>query len=161
MAKRMMGDVLTAKEAARYVRLTLPTFYRYIWEGKIEAPKIGGRYRFTKSLLDRWLDKKISGAGDVDQAGCDHGADRCRHRCSQDYRRDHSECAGRTRASHRGHCDCLGQSDRGHDRERLTRSIDRPLASKRPARNSYRTYIIFSAEDATLRLEVREDSLLT
>lgn len=60
-----MGDVLTAREAARYVRLTLPTFYRYIWEGKIEAPKIGKRYRFTKSLLDRWLGKKTRGADDV------------------------------------------------------------------------------------------------
>ena len=65
MAKQITGDVLTAREAARYVRLTLPTFYRYIWEGKIEAPKIGGRYRFTKSLLDRWLGKKSSGANDV------------------------------------------------------------------------------------------------
>ena len=65
MAKRMRGDVLTAREAARYVRLTLPTFYRYIWEGNIEAPKIGGRYRFTKSLLDRWLGKKSSGVHDV------------------------------------------------------------------------------------------------
>src|SRR5262249_15807694 len=58
-------DVLTAKEAARYVRLTLPTFYRYIWKGKIEAPQIGSRYRFTKSLLDRWLGKKPSGTEDV------------------------------------------------------------------------------------------------
>ena len=65
MAKRMRSDVLTAKEAARYVRLTLPTFYRYIWDGKIETPKIGERYRFTKALLDRWLGKKISGAEDV------------------------------------------------------------------------------------------------
>ncbi len=65
MAKRVTGDVLTAKEAARYVRLTLPTFYRYIWERKIEAPKIGGRYRFTKSLLDRWLGKKTAGTDDV------------------------------------------------------------------------------------------------
>lgn len=65
MAKRTMGDVLTAREAARYVRLTLPTFYRYIWEGKIEAPRIGRRYRFTKALLDRWLGKKSSGADDV------------------------------------------------------------------------------------------------
>lgn len=55
-----MSDVLTAKEAARYVRLTLPTFYRYIWEGKLQAPKIGGRYRFKTSLLDRWLGKKKS-----------------------------------------------------------------------------------------------------
>lgn len=65
MRKKSIGDVLTAKEAARYVRLTLATFYRYIWEGKIEAPKIGGRYRFTKSLLDRWLGKKVSGVDDV------------------------------------------------------------------------------------------------
>ncbi len=66
MAKHMsVGPVLTAKEAARYVRLTLPTFYRYIWEGKIDAPKIGGRYRFTKSLLDRWLGKQSSGVDDV------------------------------------------------------------------------------------------------
>lgn len=59
------GDVLTAREAAKYVRLTLATFYRYIWEGKIEAPKIGGRYRFKKSLLDRWLGKKKSGTEDM------------------------------------------------------------------------------------------------
>lgn len=60
-----VGDVMTAKEAAGYVRLTLPTFYRYIWEGKIHAPKIGGRYRFKKSLLDRWLGKKKPGTEDV------------------------------------------------------------------------------------------------
>ena len=52
------GDVLTAREAAKYLRLTLPTFYRYMWEGKIQASKIGGRYRFKRSLLDRWLGKK-------------------------------------------------------------------------------------------------------
>lgn len=59
------GDVLTAREAAKYVRLTLATFYRYIWEGRIEAPKIGGRYRFKKSLLDRWLGKKKAGTEDM------------------------------------------------------------------------------------------------
>ncbi|MCC6966776.1 MAG: excisionase family DNA-binding protein [Nitrospira sp.] len=59
------GDVFTAGEAARYVRLTLPTFYRYIWEGKIQAPKIGGRYRFKRALLDEWLGKKKAGTEDV------------------------------------------------------------------------------------------------
>jgi len=54
-------DILTAREAARYVRLTLPTFYRYIWNGTIPSSKIGGRYRFQKSLLDRWLWKKPQG----------------------------------------------------------------------------------------------------
>ncbi len=59
------GGVLTAREAAKYVRLTLPTFDRYIWEEKIDAPKIGRRYRFKKSLLDQWLGKEKSGTEDV------------------------------------------------------------------------------------------------
>ncbi len=50
-------DVLTAREAAKYLRLALPTFYRYMWQGKVPSSKIGGRYRFKKSLLDRWLGK--------------------------------------------------------------------------------------------------------
>ena len=54
-------DVLTAREAAKYLRLALPTFYRYMWEGKIPSSKIGGRYRFKKSLLDKWLGKKPEG----------------------------------------------------------------------------------------------------
>lgn len=54
-------DVLTAREAARYLRLTLPTFYRYLWSGKIPRSKIGGRYRFKTSLLDQWLGKKPDG----------------------------------------------------------------------------------------------------
>jgi molybdopterin-binding protein len=54
-------DVLTAREAAHYLRLALPTFYRYMWEGKIPSSKIGGRYRFKKSLLDKWLGKDPEG----------------------------------------------------------------------------------------------------
>ena len=53
--------VLTAREAAKYLRLALPTFYRYMWEGKIPSSKIGGRYRFKKAVLDRWLGKKPEG----------------------------------------------------------------------------------------------------
>ena len=53
--------VLTAREAAKYLRLSLPTFYRYLWEGKISRFKIGGRYRFKRSVLDSWLGKKPEG----------------------------------------------------------------------------------------------------
>ncbi len=56
-------DVLTAREAAKYLRLGLPTFYRYLWQGKIPSSKIGGRYRFKKSLLDKWLGTKAEGEG--------------------------------------------------------------------------------------------------
>ena len=58
---RGFQDVLTAREAAKYLRLALPTFYRYLWQGKIPSSKIGGRYRFKKSLLDKWLGKKAEG----------------------------------------------------------------------------------------------------
>ena len=60
-AEKGPQDVLTAREAATYLRLALPTFYRYMWQGKIPSSKIGGRYRFKKSLLDRWLGKKAEG----------------------------------------------------------------------------------------------------
>src|SRR2546427_10915653 len=54
-------DVLTAREAAKYLRLALPTFYRYMWQGKIPSSKIGGRDRFKKPLLDPWAGKKAEG----------------------------------------------------------------------------------------------------
>jgi|SRR5579863_2940066 len=54
-------DVLTAGEAATYLRLTLPTFYRYLRLGTIPKSKIGGRYRFKKSSLDRCLGTKPVG----------------------------------------------------------------------------------------------------
>ena len=53
--------VLTAREAAKYLRLALPTFYRYLWEGKITRSKIGGRYRFKRAVLDSWLGEKPEG----------------------------------------------------------------------------------------------------
>jgi molybdopterin-binding protein len=60
-APRQADDVLTAREAARYLRLTLPTFYRYLWNGTIPSSKIGGRYRFKRTVLDQWLGKKPQG----------------------------------------------------------------------------------------------------
>jgi len=61
MNRPEIQNVLTAEEAARYLRLTLPTFYRYLRLGKIPKAKIGGRYRFKRSSLDRWLGAKPIG----------------------------------------------------------------------------------------------------
>jgi molybdopterin-binding protein len=60
-ARIQSGEILTAREAAQYLRLTLPTFYRYLRENKIEASRVGGRYRFKKSLLNRWLGQQPVG----------------------------------------------------------------------------------------------------
>lgn len=61
--KEPLSDVLTAREAATYLRLALPTLYRYLWQGRIPSSKIGGRYRFKTSLLDQWLGKTVVGDG--------------------------------------------------------------------------------------------------
>lgn len=61
LPKAASGEILTAREAARYLRLALPTFYRYLREGKVPQTKIGGRYRFKKRSLDRWLGTKAAG----------------------------------------------------------------------------------------------------
>jgi excisionase family DNA binding protein len=53
---------MSAKEAARYLKIALPTFYRYLKEEDIPAVKIGGRYKFLKSALDGWLRNKMEDA---------------------------------------------------------------------------------------------------
>lgn len=55
-------EIMSAKEAARYLKIALPTFYRYLKEEDIPAVKIGGRYKFLKSALDGWLRTKMEDA---------------------------------------------------------------------------------------------------
>ena len=52
-------EIMSAKEAASYLKIALPTFYRYLKQEDIPALKIGGRYKFLKSALDDWLRSKM------------------------------------------------------------------------------------------------------
>src|SRR2546428_1281721 len=54
-------DVLTAREAAKYLRLALPTFYRYMWQGEIPSSKIGGRDPVHKTPPGRWVGQQAGG----------------------------------------------------------------------------------------------------
>ena len=47
-----MGQILTAKELADYLKLTEVTIYKYANEGKIPGFKIGNRWRFDKEQID-------------------------------------------------------------------------------------------------------------
>lgn len=51
-------DIMTTKDAAAYLRLTLPTLYRYVAQGKIPCSRIGGRWRFDRKSLDLSLGRK-------------------------------------------------------------------------------------------------------
>lgn len=57
-------EILSAKEAARYLRIALPTFYRYIREERIPCTKIGGRWKFKRSVLEQWLEQRMRDRSD-------------------------------------------------------------------------------------------------
>ena len=52
-----MGQILTTKELAEYLKLTEVTIYKYANEGRIPGFKLGGRWRFDKEKIDELLVK--------------------------------------------------------------------------------------------------------
>ena len=53
-------EVLTVKEASGYLKIAEKTLYRFIREQNIPAFKLGREWRFKKSLLDEWIEKRIN-----------------------------------------------------------------------------------------------------
>jgi excisionase family DNA binding protein len=47
--------VLTTKEACQYLRISRPTYLKYISMGKIKAIKVGKGWKTLKSELDKFL----------------------------------------------------------------------------------------------------------
>jgi excisionase family DNA binding protein len=47
--------VLITREACQYLRISRPTYLKYIYEGKIRAKKVGKGWKVLKSELDRFL----------------------------------------------------------------------------------------------------------
>ncbi len=52
---RTEAQVLTAEEAARYLRLHVKSLYRLGKDGKIPGQKVGGRWRFHRDALEKWV----------------------------------------------------------------------------------------------------------
>jgi len=47
--------VLTTKEAIEYLRISKPTFLKYVSQGRIRAVKAGKGWKVLKAELDRFL----------------------------------------------------------------------------------------------------------
>lgn len=60
MEKSVKEEVLTIKEASDYLKIAEKTLYRFIREQNMPAFKLGREWRFKKSLLDSWIEKRIS-----------------------------------------------------------------------------------------------------
>ena len=44
------------REASDYLGVSRETLYKYVDEEKIPAFKLGNRWKFKKTLLDRWME---------------------------------------------------------------------------------------------------------
>ena len=51
----MKDKIMNTKETCEYLRTTKVTLFKMIRQGKIKANKVGNRYRFLKSELDKYL----------------------------------------------------------------------------------------------------------
>lgn len=55
------AQLMTLRQVADYLGLHYLTIYRLIQERKIPAARLGGRWRFKKEVLDRWLENDMNG----------------------------------------------------------------------------------------------------
>jgi len=52
-------EVMNLRQAAQYLGVSPDTLYRYICDGVVPAFKLGSRWKFRKSVLDRWMERKM------------------------------------------------------------------------------------------------------
>lgn len=57
------GDLLDVREAAAYLKLNEQTVRRLARERQIPGFKVGGSWRFKRSVLDRWTDSQHTESG--------------------------------------------------------------------------------------------------
>jgi len=44
------------REASDYLGVSRETLYKYVYQERIPAFKLGNRWKFKKTLLDRWME---------------------------------------------------------------------------------------------------------
>ena len=49
-------EVMDIREASEYLGVSRETLYKYVFDERIPAFKLGNRWKFKKTLLDRWME---------------------------------------------------------------------------------------------------------
>jgi excisionase family DNA binding protein len=52
-------EVMNLRQASNYLGVSPDTLYRYICDGEVPAFKLGSRWKFRKTVLDRWMERKM------------------------------------------------------------------------------------------------------
>ncbi|MGH9535868.1 MAG: helix-turn-helix domain-containing protein [Terriglobales bacterium] len=51
-------EVMNIRQAADYLGISSDTLYKYLADERIPAFKLGNRWKFKKSVLDRWMERQ-------------------------------------------------------------------------------------------------------
>lgn len=54
----MVADILTVQEVAKMLGLSEVTIYRLAKKGEIPARKVGRSWRFSRSVIEKWVRKE-------------------------------------------------------------------------------------------------------
>ncbi len=69
-----VGDILTLKDVADYLKVTERTIYRLAAAKKIPAFKVGGTWRFSRAEIEQWI-KRQTAEAQIGGVGNDGDAD--------------------------------------------------------------------------------------
>ena len=58
LAQPEVREVMDIRQAAHYLGISADSLYRYAATGFIPAFRLGNRWRFRKSRLDEWMDRR-------------------------------------------------------------------------------------------------------
>jgi excisionase family DNA binding protein len=61
-------EVMNIRQASQYLGVSTDTLYKYVYEEKIPAFKLGNRWKFKKTILDSWMERKSLGGNLEDKA---------------------------------------------------------------------------------------------
>ncbi len=53
-------EVMNIRQASQYLGVSPDTLYKYVYEERIPAFKLGNRWKFKKTILDTWMERKSS-----------------------------------------------------------------------------------------------------
>ena len=51
-------SVLTIDELSEYLKIPKSTLYKLVQEGKVPGQKVGRHWRFSRRVIDRWLERE-------------------------------------------------------------------------------------------------------
>jgi excisionase family DNA binding protein len=53
-------EVMNIRQASEYLGVSPDALYKYVSEERIPAFKLGNRWKFKKTILDSWMERKSS-----------------------------------------------------------------------------------------------------